>query len=169
MVLCHITKIIQQNPPYISMKYDYNINNWRLMGGSEYKLLQILSTVFNFTYSVVNCEEEWGTLLPNKTWTGIIGTLNQGVSDLVIWIGEMSFWIISEESRYRSVRDIDNIRALESYWLFLSLNHNFSDFYDFFTENQNKFRNDFQCFRSFCLDSLYFVSHSSGSRHSGFL
>jgi hypothetical protein len=46
-----------------------------LIGGIEAKILLKMSQYFNFSYKIINCNYDWGILLPNKSWTGIIGKI----------------------------------------------------------------------------------------------
>ena len=48
------------------------------------KILEILSIKLNFTFSLISSNLEWGRLLANNTWTGIIGKLASDVSSLLI-------------------------------------------------------------------------------------
>ena len=48
-------------------------------------MLKHISIIYNFTYSVIDCDFAWGSLLPNKTWTGIIGLLDTKVNIFVKW------------------------------------------------------------------------------------
>jgi hypothetical protein len=57
------------------LDYNYSSHSWRLSGGYEAKLIQTLSDYFNFTHKIINCANDWGIQLPNKTWTGIIGKI----------------------------------------------------------------------------------------------
>jgi hypothetical protein len=54
------------------LDYDRKNNNWFFSGGVEAKLMQVMRNYFNFTYKIINCYNDWGIELPNKTWTGII-------------------------------------------------------------------------------------------------
>ena len=40
-------------------------------GGIQVELLNSLKQLFNFQYSVVDCNEEWGNYM-NGTWNGVI-------------------------------------------------------------------------------------------------
>ena len=42
---------------------------------NDLKIMEILSVKLNFTFSVIHCNFQWGDLLPNNTWNGIIGKL----------------------------------------------------------------------------------------------
>jgi hypothetical protein len=68
----------------VSLGYNYNNNNWFLSGGFEVKLIHTLSKHFNFTYSIINCNSDWGTEWPNKTWTGIVGKIANKVNNSFI-------------------------------------------------------------------------------------
>jgi len=57
------------------LDYEINNNRWLVSGGFEGILVQTLSKYFNFTYEIINCNNDWGIQLPNKTWTGIIGKI----------------------------------------------------------------------------------------------
>ncbi len=46
---------------------------WNFSGGLEVRLLESMSKHFNFTYRIINCNSDWGVLLKNNTWTGIVG------------------------------------------------------------------------------------------------
>jgi hypothetical protein len=56
---------------------DYNTSDskWVFSGGYEVELFKAMSDYFNFTYKIINCYSDWGIRLPNKTWTGIIGSV----------------------------------------------------------------------------------------------
>ena len=47
--------------------------------GMEIEILKIFSNKLNFTYNTIDCNYDWGVLLPNKSWTGIIGQLAEKV------------------------------------------------------------------------------------------
>ena len=53
-----------------STKYEYKEKYL-----SDMKILKILSSKLNFTFSLIHSDFHWGHLLPNNTWTGIIGKL----------------------------------------------------------------------------------------------
>ena len=63
-----------KHSPFVSLKNDSKFS------GYEIEILKVLSGVFNFTYSFIDCHRDWGTLLANGTWTGIIEQLHQNVS-----------------------------------------------------------------------------------------
>jgi hypothetical protein len=46
-----------------------------LIGRYEGKLIQTMCKHFNFTYELIICNNDWGTQMPFKTWTGIIGKI----------------------------------------------------------------------------------------------
>jgi len=50
-----------------------------LSGGFEVRLFDAMRDYFNFTYQMINCNSDWGVLLPNNTWTGIIGNVHSKV------------------------------------------------------------------------------------------
>jgi hypothetical protein len=50
-------------------------NENRLNGGFEVELLNTMSKHFNFTYKMIDCKNDWGIQLPNKSWTGIISKI----------------------------------------------------------------------------------------------
>ena len=43
-------------------------------------LIDTLSKFFNFSYEIINCNNNWGTKLANNTWNGLIGLLTKEVS-----------------------------------------------------------------------------------------
>ena len=53
-----------------------------MTGGSDYRLLVTLAETFNFSYKVLDCDGHWGSLLPNNSWTGIVGKLASRVSQV---------------------------------------------------------------------------------------
>ncbi len=55
------------------LNYESSNRTWDLSGGLEVRLLESLSKHFNFTYRIINCNSDWGVLLENNTWTGIVG------------------------------------------------------------------------------------------------
>ena len=48
-------------------------------GGFEITMLKELSKYYNFKFDLVDCESNWGVLLPNNTWSGIIGKVARKV------------------------------------------------------------------------------------------
>ncbi|XP_054163758.1 ionotropic receptor 25a-like, partial [Oppia nitens] len=72
---------LQQNPPYMSIELDSD--KWQITGGTEFNLLTTFSKHLNFTYTAINCNNEWGTqLTDNQSWNGIIGELQSKRADL---------------------------------------------------------------------------------------
>lgn len=73
-------KIKFQNKPHIIInresKDDYFIEGYEIM------ILRAMSDKFNFTYELIELFYDWGRLLPNGTWTGIIGKLAKNVDNL---------------------------------------------------------------------------------------
>jgi hypothetical protein len=61
--------------PYVLLDFDHSNKTHILSGGYEGKLIQTMSKHFNFTYELIICNNDWGTQMPNKTWTGIIGKI----------------------------------------------------------------------------------------------
>ena len=62
------------------MDFENKSKQWYLSGGFDVYLIQCLSIYFNFTYQIINCNNEWGDRLTNNTWTGIIGKIVNKVS-----------------------------------------------------------------------------------------
>ncbi len=67
--------LLHKSPPYVVIDYDTSNNRWLFRGGFEVTLIQTISKHFNFTYEIINCNSDWGTELPNNSWTGIIGKI----------------------------------------------------------------------------------------------
>jgi hypothetical protein len=57
------------------LDYDRKSNAWIFSGGVGVQLMQVMSNYFNFTYKIINCYNEWGIQLSNKTWNGVIGKI----------------------------------------------------------------------------------------------
>jgi hypothetical protein len=74
--------LVNKIPPYISLNYDKSKDLWLYSGGFEAELFHTMSHFFNFTYKIINCNNDWGIQLQNKTWTGIIGKIVSKVSNL---------------------------------------------------------------------------------------
>jgi hypothetical protein len=71
----HLFIKLFKSPTYVVLGYEPINNSWFLSSGYEVELIKSLSQYFNFTYRLINCNEVWGELLPNKTWNGVIGKI----------------------------------------------------------------------------------------------
>lgn len=86
-----------QSPPYVFMNYDQISCEWKLTAGVEVKLLQALSKHFNFTYQVIDCDNNWGVYISaNNSWTGIMGAIVTKEADL----GFAGLTVTEERSRF---------------------------------------------------------------------
>lgn len=47
----------------------------KFSGGYEVEILKILSAKFNFSYELLDCEQQWGSINADGTWTGVVGKL----------------------------------------------------------------------------------------------
>ena len=54
-------------------------NTLKLNTGLEAEILRTLSEALNFTYTLIDCQGMWGSLLQNMSWTGMIGKLDTKV------------------------------------------------------------------------------------------
>lgn len=65
-------------------------NGERKLYGSEVEMIKILSEMFGFEVEFVEdpVESMWGALLPNGTWTGIVGKVSRNEAD--IGMGDLS-------------------------------------------------------------------------------
>ena len=48
--------------------------------GYEIMILREMSKQFNFTYQFIDAKQDWGNILSDGTWTGIVGHLVNKVS-----------------------------------------------------------------------------------------
>ena len=63
------------------MHFERNNISGRLVikHGIDAQIITTLSRVLNFTYTLVDCHQQWGALTGNNTWTGIMGALTTNV------------------------------------------------------------------------------------------
>ena len=69
----NIILIYEQNVPHI-LKY-FEKDSQKSFNGYEISIFKEMSKKFNFTYQIEECHQDWGRLLPDGNWTGIIGSL----------------------------------------------------------------------------------------------
>lgn len=73
-----------QSPPFVFLSWDQKSQLWKGNGGAEMRLIETLSEYFNFSYEIINCHNQWGNLLPNNTWNGLIGLVSTEVSLMML-------------------------------------------------------------------------------------
>ena len=69
---------INQVQPFLT--YDSESSK---LSGFESNQLYVLSKSLNFTFEILDLQDNWSRLLPNNTWIGIIGKVVEKVSHLV--------------------------------------------------------------------------------------
>lgn len=69
------------------LNWNDQLKVWQAVGGLEVQILNTLKSLFNFSYEIINCHNDWGTKLPNGTWVGAVGLVSSNVcSTLFIYI-----------------------------------------------------------------------------------
>ncbi len=67
--------VYKQSPPLIFLDFNEKFRIWSLKSGLEVRLINEMSKYFNFSMKIIECNNDWGIQLPNKTWSGIIGKI----------------------------------------------------------------------------------------------
>lgn len=76
-----------------------NSGDISIAGGIEGRFLEMLASYVGFKYQlVIPPDGEWGVEMPNGSWTGIIGMVNKGVTDLGLG------YLVMTEERYKAVK-----------------------------------------------------------------
>ena len=68
---------INQIQPFLTYGSESN-----KLTGFESNLVYVLSKSLNFTFEILDLQDNWSRLLPNNTWLGIIGKIIEKVSHL---------------------------------------------------------------------------------------
>ena len=75
--------IVIQEAPYVEYKNEHG--KLIFHSGLEVEILKTLSRTFNFTYSIIDCGQVWGTRMQDDNWTGVIGLLDKKVDLIEGW------------------------------------------------------------------------------------
>ena len=67
-----------QITPFVIYKTDGD--QVRLGEGIETQIILIIIELLNMTYSVIDCNNHWGSQYPNGSWSGLMGQLVTNVS-----------------------------------------------------------------------------------------
>lgn len=80
-------------PPYHFIR-ENDANGKPIYDGSHVRLFHEASLIFNFTYELFSDEEagSYGEILPNGSWTGMIGAVTSETYDLVLYLGPSLIW-----------------------------------------------------------------------------
>ena len=105
--------------------------------GLEIEFIKVLSKLLNFTYHFIDCHSVWGNLLPNNTWTGIIGELVGNVCEYLQWT-EIENIVPCLESRHRYFRAICKLWKVQGYPLLLSVCNRFGDIHNIVAKDFEK-------------------------------
>lgn len=55
-------------------------NKWELINGIDFYYIKLLAQYFNFSYSLIYSNQEFGNKLPNGEWNGVIGKIARNVN-----------------------------------------------------------------------------------------
>ncbi len=82
-----------KDPPYTYLRKNDSTNILEFVDGIEFYYLNTLCEFFNFTYSIIDENQEYGAKLANGEWNGIIGRISRNVRnfDTLFMIIEMIY------------------------------------------------------------------------------
>lgn len=74
--------------PFFYMGYNYTTHRWIEPHGIENDMINTLALYLNFSYSLIECGQIWGSRWPNGSYQGVLGEVESGRADLAA--GEIS-------------------------------------------------------------------------------
>ncbi|XP_054706929.1 glutamate receptor ionotropic, delta-2-like [Uloborus diversus] len=82
-MMCDIDVRVAINPAGITLEVDQSNSEVKITGGYEAELFEILLRFFAPRYKIIlNPDNEWGRVLADGSWTGLIGMLQKNKADI---------------------------------------------------------------------------------------